>query len=113
MAFQDDLIENPSPPITHRAVNGKGGTYWVKIAMERNAAGKFLRELWQFVDGSCVPNSEEDALGEWTDRSCDVRSTFSSYDGILIRTHAWSPESDRNTLDDRVLSFLRSRGMEV
>ena len=86
----------------------------MKIEMPRKKAAKFLCEMWRAVDGSCCPQSDEDALGEWTDRMRDVRSTYSEFDsGICIRTHAWSPAGDRKTLHEDVLAFLKDRGLEV
>lgn len=112
-SFQDDLDPNPVAPIVKRAANKKGGTYWLKIAMARGEAGRFIRELWEWI-GGCTPSDDEDALGEWTHRGLDFRTTYDQHDGaVFIRTHAWTPEADTNTLADEVLSFLRSRGMVV
>jgi hypothetical protein len=113
MAFQDDLDLNPIHPVTARAVNEKGGTYFVKIAMKKKEAGEFLMEMWGLVDPMMKPSDEEQSLHEWTDRMRDVRSSFSSYDGICIRTHAWHPQGDTQTLDPAVLSFLQSKGYIV
>ena len=114
MSFQDDLDPNPVPPVLVRAKNETGGTYWVKIAMDRDSAASFLRELWAFVGGSCQPRDDEDSLGEWTDRGRCVRTTYSQYDkAVLVRTHAWMPEADRETLDPKVIMFLRMRELVV
>ena len=111
MAFRDDLVE-PRHPITARATNDLCKTYWVMIEMSRELAGPFLRDMWESVDGHCFPSSDEQALSEWTDRQRDVRSTFSSQ-GVCIRTHAWTPEGDRNGLPKSIIEFLISRGLEV
>lgn len=113
MTFQDDIDPNPVAPIKLRATNG-GKTYYVKISMDKSRAASFLRNLWAFVGGSCVPNDDEDALGEWTDRGRCVRTTYCKYDKtVCVRTHAWSPESDREPLDRKVIMFLRMEGLTV
>lgn len=112
MSFQDDLVE-PVAPVTVRAVNDNGGTFYVQIKMSREEGGKFLREMWESVDGSCFPQDDRDACGEWTDRGRDVRSTYSRHAGVFIRTHAWTPHGDRQTLHEDVLAFLRGRGLSV
>jgi hypothetical protein len=113
MSFRDDLVADPVHPITTLAVNGNGGPYFVKIEMERQEAGRFIRELWESI-GGCTPRDDEDALREWTDRMRDFRTTYSWCDKeVLIRTHAWTPEADHNTLHDDVLKFLRARGLKL
>ena len=96
-----------------RLVNEDGGTYFVKIRITNEAdATEFLQEMWKSVD-SRLFSSKSQALEEWTDRGRGIRSTFSSFDGICIRPHAWSPSGDERTLDSSVLEFIRSRGFDV
>lgn len=99
--------------IVTRLVNDEGGTYFIKIGITDEAeATEFLQEMWKAVDPQMFPN-ETQALQEWTDRGRAIRSTFNSYDGICIRTHAWHPTGDERTLDDAVLVFIRERGFDV
>lgn len=109
----EDLAPDPVHPVTARLVNDDDETYFVKIAMERDEAGELLRSMWRAIDGVCFPNDGDDALCEWTDRMRGVRSTFSDFDGICIRTHALSPSGDRRALHKDVLDFLRGRDIIV
>ena len=102
---------NPVWPVHCRLINERGGTYFVKIDLDRDEAAAFLREMWQFVDESIYP--QEQALSEWTDRCRDIRSTWSDYAGVCVRTHAWSPEGDTMTLHESVLEFMRNKGLTV
>jgi hypothetical protein len=113
-SFEDDRDPNTVHPVVVRATNDDGGVYFVKISIPRQDAGKFIRELWESVDKVQCPRDDEDALGEWTHRGRDFRTTYSNFDdAVCIRTHAWHPSGDRRTLDEKVLSFLWSRGLVV
>jgi hypothetical protein len=92
--------------------NDAGEIYYVKIPMVRTEAATFLQEMWRSIDGDYYPQGA-DALCEWTDRGRCIRSTYSNYGGVCIRTHAWTPEADQDQLHESVLSFLRERGYDV
>lgn len=109
----DESVENLPSPLLALFVNDKREPYFVKIHMpNRKKAGEFLLRMWQVVMGSQAPRDAEDALGEWTDRARDVRSTYDGY-AICIRTHAWHPSGDHHILHESVLAFLKNRGMDL
>lgn len=112
MSVTEDRVTNPVSPITALLLNDDREPYFVKIGMTKEEAGGFLLAMWRHVMGSMAPRDEEDALGEWTDRMRDVRSTC-DWEGVCIRTHAWHPSGDRKTLHESVLEFLRSRGLQL
>ena len=96
--------------MTTRLFNDDGETYFVKIPMRADEAGEFLLDMWRSVDDQIAPRDAEQALGEWTDRLREVRSTYSS-DGVCIRTHAWDPSGDRRALHKSIMRFLWDRGV--
>jgi len=96
-----------------KLVNDKGQTYFVRLILEdQQQSALFLREMWKRVDNTLFP-SEVQALHEWTDRARGVRSSWSSYDGVCIRTHAWSPRGDKRALPEVILGYLREHGLNV
>lgn len=117
--IQQAAEEEPEEPrrvvsgILTKLLNKDGDTYFVKLRITDTAeATEFLQSMWKSVDPVMYPNAEQ-AIGEWTDRAKSVRSTFSTFDGICIRTHAWTPGNDTCALHYSVLAFLRQRGFEV
>lgn len=96
-----------------KLVNDNGQTYFVRLRCEgQPQSALFLREMWKRVDITLYP-TESQALYEWTDRARAVRSSWSNYDGICIRTHAWSPRNDTQSLPEVILSYLRENGLQV
>jgi len=99
--------------LKQRLQNEAGETYFVLLSADSDEeAATFLQDMWRYVDMSMYPTPDQ-ALGEWTDRFRRVRSSYSNYGGICIRTHAWSPSDDEQPLYGRVLVFLRTRGIDV
>ena len=84
-------------------VNGDGQRYFVEL--QGSNPGRFLRMLWESCFDSPRPQSDEDACGEWTHRGQCVR-TSTSGDHAYVRTHAWHPRSDTNSLPENVLKFI-------
>ena len=88
--------------------NGQDQTIAVEIQMGRKDAAKFLSELWGSVSPLIMPQTDDQALSEWTDRGRCVRSSYSG-GMVRIRTHAWHHSGDDKELHEDVLKFLRSK----
>jgi hypothetical protein len=92
-----------------------GSPYFVEISVDN--PGGFVRSLWNAVTGIYGPTSDDDACGEWTDRGRCYRTRVTRNDAmtgmVVIYTHAWQPERDRDALHPDVLRYLRTAGLNV
>lgn len=106
------MKDDTNPMVLKQLKNDNGETYFVVVKSENPA--RFVRELWESVSKRLhgCPQDDDEASKEWTDRIRSYRTTV-SHEGACIRTHAWSPEGDKQELHSDVLSYLRSNGLDV
>ena len=111
--MSSDVDAGPLHPVVMRRMDSESGDpYFLEISATN--PGGFVRSLWGSVSGSTHgnPASDEEACGEWTDRMRCYRTRVSG-GMVVIYTHAWQPEGDRNALHPDVLRHLRRAGVAV
>lgn len=83
--------------------NDTGGIFFAKLILSEDEARVFLKSMWGELNPQIAQT--DDILVELTDRAQNVRTRY-KHNELIIYSHGWTSEQDKETLPGIVLRHL-------